>query len=226
MDRGEAKAYGPAVAEPGARRRDGLVRLAFGLTLAPLAVSAIVALGQGRKQFPTADWALIEMRTRDVGHHVVLTGLYSRTNWDHPGPALFYLLAVPYRLSGANPGGINVGALLINGAAIAGMAAIARRLGGPPLALLTLLGAGLLVRSLGPDVVRDAWVPYIATLAYGLLLFLTWAMTCGERWALPVAAGVGSFLVQTHVEYFLLAAPLVVAGGAWMIVTTRRRHLR
>jgi hypothetical protein len=211
------------VAEPGPLRRNGLVRLAIALILAPLFVSAIIALVQGGDQVPTSDFALTELRTRDVGSHAVLTGLYSRADWAHPGPALFYLLAVPYRLSGANPGGINVGALIINGAALVGMAAIARRLGGPPLALLTLLGGSLLARSLGADVIRDAWVPNISVLPYGLLLFLTWAMTCGHRWALPVAVGVGSFLVQTHVQYSVLALPLV-AGGTWVMVTTRRRH--
>ncbi|MFP5487294.1 MAG: hypothetical protein ACLGHQ_03180 [Acidimicrobiia bacterium] len=47
------------------------------------------------------DIALIELRIRDVlSAHPPLTGAYSRYGWDHPGPAFFWLAALPYRLLG------------------------------------------------------------------------------------------------------------------------------
>jgi hypothetical protein len=201
----------------------GLTRVALALALLPLVVSAVaLVIDVGAGYQPTNDLATTELHTRDVGHHPVLVGLYSRDGWNHPGPALFYLLALPYRLSGSESIGLNLGALLINGLAIAGMALIARRRGGTPLLLLTLVGCGLLVRALGPDFVRSPWVPWIPVLPFGLLLFLTWSMTCGDSWALPVAAGVASFCVQTHVGYVPLAVPLLVWGGAGLMVLHRR----
>jgi hypothetical protein len=192
-------------------------RLALLLALLPLAVSAVsVVATVGGRYMPTADNALIELNTRDVGHHPVLVGLVSRDGWSHPGPALFYLLAAPYRLMGGSSIALPVGAVAINAAAIAGMAVVARRRGGLSLMLLTLLGSALLVRALGPGFLLDPWNPYIPVLAFGLVVFLTWAMTCGETWALPVAAGVGSFCIQTHVGYLPLVVPLLVWGVAWL----------
>ena len=59
--------------------------------------------------------------------------------------------------------------------------------------IFTLVGCGLVIRALGANFLHDVWNPYIPVLPFGLLLFLTWAMTCGDRWALPLAAGVASF---------------------------------
>ena len=65
---------------------------------------------------PASDHALTELQVRDVGHHPVLVGLYSRGDWSHPGPALFYLLAPFYRLVGGASIGMNLGALAITAA--------------------------------------------------------------------------------------------------------------
>ena len=163
------------------------------MTLAPLLVSAVALLvGVGRAYTAYGDQAVIEMHARDVGHHPVLIGLFSRDHWSHPGPALFYLLAVPYRLVAGASIGLPLGALAINGASIAGMALVAKRRQGTSLMIFTLVGCGLVMRALGANFLHDVWNPYIPVLPFGLLLFLTWAMTCGERWALPLAAGVAS----------------------------------
>ena len=189
-------------------------RLVVGLALLPLAISAVtLAITVGNSYHPWADHAVMEMHVRDVGHHPLLIGLYSRVGWSHPGPILFYLLAVPYRLTGGSSIGLNLGALLINGAAIVGMAVVARRRGGTPLLLCTLLGCGLLVRTLGPDFVRDPWVCYITVIPFGLMVLLSWSMTCGDTWALPVGVAVASFLAQTHVGYVALAVPLLAWGA-------------
>jgi hypothetical protein len=188
-------------------------------------VSAVfLVVRAGRTYTPTADNALIELNTRDIGHHPVLVGLVSRDGWSHPGPALFYLLAAPYRLTGSSSIALPLGALAINAAAIAGIAVVARRRGGLSLMLLTLLGVGLLVRALGPEFVADVWNPYIPVLAFGFFLFLTWEMTCGQTWALPVAAGVGSFCIQTHIGYLALVIPLLAWGVAWLVRSRVKAH--
>ena len=126
--------------------------IALGLVLLPLVVSAgILIFRVGNDYHPVSDWALTEIRTRDVGHHPVLIGLYSRDGWSHPGPMSFYLLAIPYRLTGGASIGLWLGALLINGVAIVGMAVVARRRGGVALMMCVLLGSSLLLRTLGAD---------------------------------------------------------------------------
>jgi len=194
------------------------------LGLVPLLVSAVTVFVRVRSSYyPAGDVAGTELQVRDVGHHPVLLGLFSRDGWNHPGPILFYVLAVPYRLTGGRSIGLLLGALLINGAAILGMALIARRHGGTPLLLLTLLGCGLVVRSFGPDLVRDPWNVSITVLPFGLLVFLTWEMISGSAWALPAGAFVASFCIQTHVGYALLAAPLLVLGTSCLVAQSYRR---
>src|SRR5262245_32655904 len=103
--------------EPSDRR---LVRAVLALTLLPLVVAAITLFVAVRPGFmPTADHALIEMQVRDVGHHELLSGLYSREDWRHPGPMFAYLAAPVYRLLGSTPVAVNTVALIINGGAIA-----------------------------------------------------------------------------------------------------------
>jgi hypothetical protein len=194
------------------------------LVLLPLAVSACaLVFDVGTSYIAGSDQGLIELRTSDVGRHAVLVGPYARNGWNHPGPALFYALAVPYRLAGSHSIGLGLGALLINGLAISGMAIVVRRRGGLPLLLLTLVGCAVLMRSLGAAFLRDPWNPYITVLPFGLLVLVTWAMTCGEAWALPVGVGVASFCVQTHVGYAPIAIPLLVWGATWLVLTRRRR---
>jgi hypothetical protein len=171
-----------------------------------------------------SDIGLTELRSFDVGRHPVLLGPYSRDGWNHPGPALFYALALPYRLAGSHSIGLALGALLINGLAIAGIALVARRVAGFPCMLLTLVGCAVLERSLGPVFLRNPWNPYITVLPFGLLVFLTWAMTCGQAWALPIGAGVASFCVQTHIGYAPIAVPLLVGGAISLIVLIVRGH--
>jgi hypothetical protein len=216
IDRGLETTVGP----PGGGR---FAPVAIGVSVLPLAVSAIALVVKvGSDYAAGSDIALTELRTLDVGRHPVLLGPYARDGWNHPGPALFYALALPYRLAGSHSVGLAVGALLINAVAITGIALVARRVAGLPCMLVTLVGCAVLVRSLGPVFLRNPWNPYIAVLPFGLLVYLTWAMTCGEAWALPIGVGVASFCVQTHVGYAPLAAPLLVWGAASLVVRAVR----
>jgi hypothetical protein len=167
---------------------------------------------------------MTELVTRDVGRYDVELGPFSRDGWHHPGPAMYVLLAVPYRLLGSTASALDVGALVINGASVVGMAVIARRRGGLAPAVLTLVGCALVMRSFGPDEVRLPWNPYVTLLPYALLVFLTWAMTCRDRWALPLAVGVASFLAQSHIGYVALAAPLLAFGAAWLVGSVLRQR--
>ncbi len=210
---------------PASNKTRGVTRLALAIVLAPLVVSAFeLIFGEGRRFHAVSDNALNELHTRDVGHRAVLIGPFARDGWNHLGPAMYYLLALPYRLSGSNSIGLYLGALLINAASITAIALIAKRHGGTSLMLLTLLGATFVVRTLGPDFMRDPWNPYISVLPFTVVVFLTWAMTCGDTWALPVAVAVASFCAQTHIEYVTLAIPLVLFGAAALTYQAYRRR--
>ena len=189
-------------------RRD---RVIVGLSLLPLAVSAVTLAVNADNFFPTGDLATSELAVRDIGEHPVLHGLWSRGEWSHPGPMLWYLLWPFYRLTGSTGLGMALGALAINGVAVAGIAVVARRRGGTPLLVLSLLGCALLVRSLGGGFTASYWNLHITTLPFALLVLLTWSLACGDRWAMPAVAVVVSFLAQTHVGFL----PVAFALGAW-----------
>jgi hypothetical protein len=196
-------------------------RLALAFTLAPFLVAAVALLVTvGGDYQPVSDHALTELQVRSVGRDEVLLGLYSRGDWNHPGPAGFYLLAPFYWVTGGMSASMNIATLAVNAGAVAGMALLARRRGGVPLMLLTLLGCALLMRMLGADFLQDPWNCFITTLPFGLLIFLSWAMWGREAWALPAAAALATFLAQVHVGFVALAPPLVAWGALGLVVMT------
>jgi hypothetical protein len=198
-----------------------VARLALAATLAPFVVAAIALLVTvGGDYYPVSDHALTELQVRSVGRDEVLVGLYSRGNWNHPGPAAFYLMAPFYWVTGGLSASMNIAALAINGAAVAGMALVARRRGGLPLMLITLIGCGLLMRMLGADFLQDPWNCFVTTLPFGLLIYLSWAMWGRAVWALPVAAAVASAMAQAHVGFAVLGPPLLVWGAVGLVVST------
>ncbi len=192
------------------------------VVLVPLVVSAVLVLSHP----PAAairDHALMELRVRDVGVHAVWLGLYSRDGWSHPGPLVFFTLAVPYRLLGASTSGMVVGALGINALSVAGIVTIGRRLGGRRVAVVLLLTMSGLLRALGPQLIREPWVLFVTTLPFGLFCCLVWALIMGRRWALPASVALASWLVQTHIGFAPLTIPVLFGGAVWLVVSTRRR---
>jgi hypothetical protein len=196
------------------------------VTLVVFLVSAVALVVRWRNDFtPLGDLAITELTVREVGHHAVLLGPYSRFHWWHPGPMLWYLLAIPYRLLGSRSIGTGVGAALISGVAATGMVFAAGRVGGRRLAWWSALVVGIFVWAMGPELLRYPWNPYLTVLPAALLVMLAWAAACGEAWAIPAALGTGTFLVQSHIGY----APLVIATSAVaavvLVVRIRRGDL-
>jgi hypothetical protein len=183
-----------------------------GLVALPVVV-AIVRAAFADYQ-PPADWALIELSVRDVGSHTPLVGPFSRYGWNHPGPLLFWVLAVPYRLLGSSSTALLVGAGAINLASIVTIGVHAWRRGRWPLLVLSSLGLALLLSGVGAGFLVDPWNPYLTMLPFALLLWTTWSIVEGEhRWA-PLAVLLAAFLAQTHVSY----APMVAVLLGWSIV--------
>ncbi|HEX4528716.1 MAG TPA: hypothetical protein VIA11_04815 [Acidimicrobiia bacterium] len=198
---------------------------AVALALVPLVASAVALIARvGDDYLPSADQAWIELQVRDIGRRSVLLGPYSRFGWFHPGPILYYLLWLPYRITGSSSLSLCFAALTVNAAALVGIALVAKRRGGLPLVLLTLFLTGLLMSSLGAQFFRDVWNPSITILPFVLLVLLAWSISCGEAWALPVGAGVGTFLVQTHVSYGLTTVTVLAGGLVGAAITRWRRR--
>jgi hypothetical protein len=177
---------------------------------------------------PGSDNAAIEYVTRQVGQRAVLVGVYSRFGWHHPGPALFYLFAGPYRLLGSSSAALPLTALLVNVASIIGVAVVLHRRAGVGMMLWGLLVIAVYLRWLDPGFLRSDWNPDVPLLPFTLLVLLCWTLRSGDRWALPVVVGVGSFCVQSHVSYALGVAAVffVTAVGVAVEAISRRRSRR
>ena len=161
-----------------------------------------------------SDWAPIELRTRDVGtSHNPLLGPYSRYGWSHPGPLMYYALALPYRVVGSLGTGLLAGTLLVNSAALACIGIVLWRRG--RLAGLLVGGAIVLlvVRALPGDFLVNPWNPYIIVFPILAVFACCWAAIDGDsRWALPLAIGIASFAIQSHVGSAAgVVLPIIVA---------------
>jgi hypothetical protein len=199
------------------------VALLVAVATIPLLLQAIHLLTTQQHYIGNADNAMNEMMVQSVGHHPVLLGPFSRDGWTHPGPALFYLAALPYHLLGGDSTAMLLVALGINGAAMAIMILLAHRHDGLPLAVGVTVVLGLFTQAIPSSFLSDPWNPYIVILPFGAAMFCVWATANGTRWAFPAACGIGTFCVQTHVGYALpVAALLLYATGAQLLRVGRR----
>jgi hypothetical protein len=186
---------------------------AFAVTIVGLPfLAAIVRTFRGTTRLG-GDHAVTELAVRAVGTHAVLVGPYSRFGWRHPGPLFFYALAPFYWLFGAGGRAITAGAILIGLAAAGAILVFARRRGGPALMLWTALVVALLIWHID-EAAWSTWTPYVTILPAAAFLVAAWSVACRDRWALPVVALVGSFVVQTHVAYL----PVIVGVGLVALV--------
>jgi hypothetical protein len=187
------------------------------LAAAPVILSTAHTLAVG--WHPLGDDAIIAARSYDVfTTHPPLTGAYSATSVvlgepsHHPGPLLFWLLAIPARWGGPAAMTLTVG--LVNAAAAFGCVAVARRRGG--LALM-VVAASTIAAASASIVLRtysDVWNPAAGLLPFTLLIFLTWSMACGDVRLLPLGVLVASFALQCHLAYL----PAVLGMTAVAIV--------
>ncbi len=187
------------------------------IAMVPLVVGLVSLVTRLRTWYPAGDLAVTELTTRDVGIHSVLLGPYSRFGWHHPGPALFYLLAVPYRLMGGSSIGLSLGAAALNLAAVVGIAIVAWRRGGAAMLVSTLLSLELLFAALGPEKLRDPWNPLVTILPFALFLLVVWSVACGDRWWLPLCAAIATLLVQSHLGYVLSVVGILVVCAAVLV---------
>jgi hypothetical protein len=209
-------------------RRWGLW-VALVLALLPLVVAFVDSRRADWR--PIGDDAVIAVLTHDVlSSRTPLLGMPSTVVTEdpddtpaHPGPLEFWTLAVPERLAGA--AGLNLGAFLVNAAAIVLLGLVAARVGGRAAGIGLLVLASLLAWTLGRQLLVDIWNPHIAVYPLLALLVVTWAVVAGRVTLLGVVALLASFVAQAHLLYVPLALACgLVALAAVVFTFVRRAH--
>lgn len=163
------------------------------------------------------DLAVIELSVRNALRGDQLLGPYSRFGWDHPGPALFYLLAPVYWLAGSDTRALFLSTWVVNAASLLAVVAVVRRRAGRTAAWWGAAGLLAWLVCVGPAVVMSPWNPNAICLPFLLTLLLSAAAAAGSGWSVAGAAVAGSVTVQTHIGSLPLVAVLVTAGAAgWL----------
>jgi hypothetical protein len=210
----------PADVVPSARPRRIDRWILVGLVAVALApVVALVVTRAGRPYLPVQDFAVNDLRVRDVfTSDVPLVGPYSRYGWSHPGPLVFWLVAPFARLFGSPAWATQLGFALLQATAFVWTAVLAWRRRGLWAAAMWLAVMALTYVAVGPTVLLEAWGPHVALPFFVLFCCQVWLITPKSVHLVPQTVAVATLLVQTHVGY----APLVVAGGLVMLVPIRR----
>ncbi|MGO8871032.1 MAG: hypothetical protein ACLQPH_06440 [Acidimicrobiales bacterium] len=209
-----------------------MTALAFGIVAVPFAVALVrFLLAPGQHLSLPDDLALIDLHTRSALRWQQQLGVFDRNNWNHPGPAYFYLLSLSYRTLGSGARAMFFGATSINAAAALGCVGVVRRRAGPARALwaavwvcvlaivLAAVGPGTMTYSEGPlGAVVSPWNPLVVIFPLLLLLLLCAAAIDRSTLALVWAVVIGSFVVQTNISTLpLVAASLALAAVVWLL---------
>jgi hypothetical protein len=202
---------------------------AVALTCASLApVAGVIVQRAGKAYIPVQDQAILDLRIRDVFRFSVntpLVGAYSRFGWNHPGPALYYLVA-PFTFIFGNPAWASVvGCALIEGAAISWIAHLAWKVGGLRWCAVWLAVVVLSYVGTGPSLVESIWNPNVAYPFLILFLLECVLVALGEVRHLLGLVFVGTFLVQTHIGYVAIVT-LLSAWALLRMLVGRRRSRR
>lgn len=190
-----------------------------------IAFSALRGIARGYE--PVGDNALIELRARDVltGDHPFLgtwssASISAGIDVNHPGPLIFDLVALPVRLFGG-AAGIAVGVALLQITMVWLVGYVTFRAGGMTAAITALTVTAGIVWTLGSELLYDPWQPNVLVLPFWVLLCTVWAIVAGQVGLFPLACGVGSFAMQTHMGYIIIV-PVLLAFAAAMVVRSHR----
>lgn len=179
------------------------------------------ALRSSGSWIPTGDNALTTMWVDAVGRSgTPLTGGDARFGWNHLGPWLYWLLAVPYRLFGSSPVGILVGAAAINVVGVVVIARSVRDTAGEAAAACWCAATLWIVLASPRPLLTDPWNPIVVQLPFVACVACCWAIISGHlRWW-PWLIGGLTLAAQSHIVFLPPSALLVVvaATASW------RRH--
>ncbi|GIU83768.1 MAG: hypothetical protein KatS3mg008_0543 [Acidimicrobiales bacterium] len=223
--------------EPGARTPLSKLVVATALLAAvPLVLNPIVAAREG--WMPVGDVAQHEGLVRDVWNgHLPLLGTTSTLDEqsgaerdpdpeNHPGPLLYWILAVPYPLFEKSDAALLPGLVLLNLVSLACIVFFASRAGGPQAALAVTALASLAVWFLGPAFPHDPWNVEAVLLPFLAFLVASWAGLLGNPPAWPAALFFGSLAFQSHTAYGAIFVAGVLLAGVGALRAYRDTRLR
>ena len=171
---------------------------------------------------PAIDDGTIATRSYDVfSSHPPLVGQYSLAGGavadpaHSLGPMGYWLVAIPARF--APSWTIPIAVAAVNAVLLALVVGLARRRSGIGFAWVVAGALVLLVRAFGPVALAEIWNPWIALVPFTALVFVTWSVAVGDRWLLPAAVVLASFVIQAHLTYAVPAAGLLLVAliGGW-----------
>lgn len=196
--------------------QDTRVRVGIVLLCLPLVYFTVMVLTHG--WIPQGDEALVAVRVHDVwSSHPPLVGMRttsSATNpgvyAHHPGPIEFYLLAIPYAITGFAAWSLIVGDLIVAAFFVATAVWSGYQASGLNGAWIAAALVILVERSFGPVLVQplNTWP---AVLALVTSLMLAWRLVLGQYKAMPWYVGCASYAAQAHVIDFSALAVLSTA---------------
>ena len=190
-----------------------------GLILVPLAAAAVSVLGH--RWVPTGDTAIIDLRSRDVfSLHPPLTGLFSRRGWNHPGPAMFWLLAPFALIARSAPVALRLGWILLDAVVLGAALMLAARVS-RTLLLVTAITAGLSYLALPASVHRVPWNPWMPVPMLVLLLVLVVRVGNGRPRDLMGIVVLGSVMVQIHAGIAPVVVALTLLAILWAVLDAR-----
>ncbi|CAN5701883.1 hypothetical protein BH18ACT3_BH18ACT3_01320 [soil metagenome] len=199
-------------------------RVALVAALAPIVVAVVRAALTG--WMPLFDAGYFMVRSRDVftEHHPLL-GAWSMgsraigTSLNNVGPMQLDLLAPFTKVF--SYWGTALGTGLINGGAVIGVWAVARRLFGSRGAVGAMIATLCLEATMASWMLIEARQQLALLLPLWCLLWLTAAMWTGAVWSLPWTVFVASLIAQTHFSFVYQAAAVVLAGSVGFVLAAR-----
>ena len=193
--------------------RDRWLRLAAVVAVSiPLVLLLIPPLVHDGPYSNFGDVAATELAVQRATHLDQSVGAYSRFRWNHPGPLVFYLMAVPYRMLDGQGEALVLGALAINAVAAVWLVVLVGRRCGGRAGLATAAAVSCLYLLLSTWFLTDPWTPPLLVLPASLFIVVCADLALGSRWSLAGAVAVGSYLVQTHVG--MTAVVVAALGGS------------
>lgn len=234
MDTRELPRHG-TLSAPAARAAPSLLTWAV---LFLLIVAALVAfewnmLANVNRE--VSDFAANSLLIQDAKRLHLIYGNYSRVGFNHPGPAILYVLAfgelvfhdwmhlVPSPFSGQLLGGI-----LYNAAWMVLVCALVRRITGalvPALMFTALLVLGAAMSAY--SIINGIWFPHLYVFPYAAMIVAIAPLVYGRTDTLKALAVSSGFLVNGHASFIpMLGVALIVVLAANYIVSRRDRTHR
>jgi hypothetical protein len=127
-------------------------------------------------------------------------------------------MAPLYALAGHSTAALNAAAAFLNLIAAGVVVGLAGRFAGRTAALVAAALTGLWVAQVGPELIRDFWIPHTVILPFAALIVASAAVAAGEVRLLPLVAVIASFLAETNLSVAPAAGAVLVAAAAFFAV--------